>query len=465
MSAGGGYMVTGFTKLIMRDMAAAQDRQIFLSPRNGKAPSGSAQVCNASICPDSLHSDRCLFIDFGCQAPMVSTLTGSSYGIHEYLFIGEYSGAVLSWYRHPDNEASWDYPEWSNAGAFAVSCARNNRDEAHAIYFVNLNDSSYCKAVEGTELAHPFLWVNKLDITNDDSLDLDSLGNYNDPPLNANIGEFAVRMHDFWPKHKDMQIVFVGSSHTAYAIDPVFFSGTPVYNMAFGGSPFVTTVSIIENYLINHCPSIEFIGCDIIPGMMNTPEYFSGMSDLIPNKGFNYDKDHDFWKNGLPANFENLTQLAPRPDLPEFDILGLGKTPCTNWGNANPDIPDPTRINWTIDDSTYKSTFNIVKEVAKSLANKKIHFLMYTTPESPYYRSSGIYGAYGATMETGKAVITQLKALQDSFPGYFHFYDGYLYGNHDYVDSEASDYCHLCTVGAKKFSVRMDSVVHSILGH
>jgi uncharacterized protein (TIGR02171 family) len=457
MSAGGGYMVTGFTKLIMRDMAAAQDRQIFLSPRNGKAPSGSAQVCNASICPDSLHSDRCLFIDFGCQAPMVSTLTGSSYGIHEYLFIGEYSGAILSWYRHPDNEASWDYPEWSNADAFAVSCARNNRDEAHAIYFVNLHDSSYCKVAEGTELAHPFLWVNKLDITNDDSLDLDSLGNYNDPPLGLAEGHFARRMHDFWPKHKDMRIVFVGSSHTANAIDPNFFSGTPVYNMAIEGGAYRLEMSIIQKYLLNHCPSLQLIGCDVIPGCLNLPNLYTEVDDLT--KGYAYDKNHDFWKTGLPANFENLVQLAPVPDDPRIDTLGMIKTECLNWGDTDLTVP-----RWTIDDPTCQSNFRIVKEVARSLANKKIHFLLYTTPESPNYRSFGIYGPYGATFETGKAIVAQFKSLEDSFPPYFHFYNGNLDGYHDYADSEAASPGHVCYIGAKKFSVRMDSVVHAILG-
>ncbi len=247
-SGNGRYMVTGFTQLIMRDMEAGEDRRLFLSPQNGKGPSGSTQVCNASICSDPQYNDRCLFIDFGCIPPMKSALTGSSYGIHEYLFIGDYSGAVLSWYRRPEGEASWDYPEWSNVGAFAVACACNDADEAHAIYFVNLRDSSYCKVVEGTELAHPFLWVNRPDIIMSDSLDLDSLGHYNDPPLIYNLGDFTKRMHEFWRKHNEMKIIFVGTSHSANAIDPRCFSGMPAYNMAFSGAPFFIVKSIIENY-------------------------------------------------------------------------------------------------------------------------------------------------------------------------------------------------------------------------
>jgi uncharacterized protein (TIGR02171 family) len=454
----GRFIVTGFTNLIMRDMLTGQDRRLFMSPFNGKGPTGSTQVCNVSMCPDSQSNGRCLFVDFGCFAPMVSTLTKTGYGIHEYLFIEEYSGAVLSWYRRPDEEASWNYPEWSNAGAFAVACARNDRDESHAIYFINLDDSSYCKVVEGTELSHPFLWVNKQDIINTDSLDLDSLGNYNDPPLDFSVGQFARRMHDFWRKHEDMRIVFVGSSHTANAIDPNFFSGTPAYNMAVEGGGYMYALSIIKNYLLNHCPSIELIGCDVIPGCLNLSFLYTEPGDHT--KGYDYDKNHRFWETGLPANFENLVQLAPCPIDPRMDTLGMIRTLCVNWGG-----PDLSVSRWTIDDPTCQSNSNIVKELARSLVNKKIHFLLYTTPESPNYRSTGIYGPYGASFETGKAIIAQFKALEDSFPSYFHFYDGNLDGYHDYADSEAADPGHLCHIGAGKFSARMDSVVHSILGH
>jgi hypothetical protein len=56
-----------------------------------------------------------------------------------------------------------------------------------------------------------------------------------------------------------------------------------------------------------------------------------------------------------------------------------------------------------------------------------------------------------------------VKALQDSIPGYFHFYDANGEGNHDYADSEAVDFDHLFPAGARKLSVRLDSVVQAIL--
>jgi hypothetical protein len=88
---------------------------------------------------------------------------------------------------------------------------------------------------------------------------------------------------------------------------------------------------------------------------------------------------------------------------------------------------------------------------------------MYVTPESPSYASTGFYGHNGPSRETGKAIVSQLKTLQDSFPGFFHFYDANLEGAHDYADSEAADFDHLCPLGARKLSVRLDSLVHAIL--
>jgi uncharacterized protein (TIGR02171 family) len=466
-SQNGRFLVTGFTQLIMHDMETAIDRQLFLSPQNGKKSSGSTQVCNASICPDPLYNDRCLFIDFGCPPPMKSTLTGTSYGVHEYLFIEEYSGAVLSWYRCPEGEASWDYPEWSSVSRFAVASARNEQDNAHAIYLVDLLYSNYCKVIEGVELAQPFLWVNIPNFIAQDSLALDSLGYYNDPPLNVATGQFAQRMQDFWRKHDDIRIAFVGSSHTANAIDPNFFTGTTVCNMAIEGGNHSLAITILKNYIFNHCPSIQLIGCDIIPGYMQYPGLFTATQYfLLSNKGYNYDKNHQFWTFGLPKNFGNLAQLAPSPFEPRMDTLGLIKTYCKNWeGGANLWIPDAAELKWTIDDTDCMSNFNDIKDIARMLANKKIHFLMYTTPESPYYQTTGFYGVYGGSFETGKAITSQFKALEDSIPAYFHFYNGNEDGYHDFADSEAADAGHLCYIGAKRFSARMDSVVHSILGH
>jgi hypothetical protein len=97
------------------------------------------------------------------------------------------------------------------------------------------------------------------------------------------------------------------------------------------------------------------------------------------------------------------------------------------------------------------------------LVQKKIHLLLYITPESPYYRFTSWFGVYGPSQVTAQKVITQIEALKDTFPEFFHFYDANNFGNHDYTDEDAYNQDHLCTVGAAKFSHRIDSLVHQIL--
>jgi hypothetical protein len=157
--------------------------------------------------------------------------------------------------------------------------------------------------------------------------------------------------------------------------------------------------------------------------------------------------------------------LVPCPDLPNIDTLGLERAPCMNWGGSAPEIVNSQL--WTFNDSenykAYRINFQKIKDLAQTLANRKIHFLLYITPENPRYGFTDSYCLDGPNRATGEVIVSQLKALQDSIPGYFHFYDANLEGNHDYADSEAYDCDHLCPLGARKLSVRLDSLVHTIL--
>jgi hypothetical protein len=56
----------------------------------------------------------------------------------------------------------------------------------------------------------------------------------------------------------------------------------------------------------------------------------------------------------------------------------------------------------------------------------------------------------------------QLKALESTHSN-FHFYDAYNDGNHDYSDSEAGNWNHLCYRGAAKLTGRIDSLIRLIL--
>ena len=76
-----------------------------------------------------------MFLDFGSSS---SSLIGTSYGIHQYIFIADFSGNVISWLKYPDGENAWDYPRWSSNGRFAVAAARDAADESRSIYVIDL---------------------------------------------------------------------------------------------------------------------------------------------------------------------------------------------------------------------------------------------------------------------------------------------------------------------------------------
>jgi hypothetical protein len=138
----------------------------------------------------------------------------------------------------------------------------------------------------------------------------------------------------------------------------------------------------------------------------------------------------------------------------------LSFTDCAGWGGANPDLG--CCVDWTITDSNYIANFNTVAQLAQDLAALKIHFLMINFPESPAYKNTDHYGRDGPSWPTGKAVMAQFQSLGNGNP-YFHFYDAYQNGNHDYTDEDASNWNHLCHVGAAKISARLDSLIQGIL--
>jgi uncharacterized protein (TIGR02171 family) len=457
------YIVTGYTRLIMRDRFNKIERQLFTYPNNGKGPSGSTQACNVSIAPDTvLGGGRCLFLDFG-TGQETSSLTGTRYGVHEYLLMAGFNGNVLSWYKCPPGEASWDHAEWSNAGRFAVSGSRNAANDMRAIWAIDLVSSTYQKIVEGTELEHPALWMASPTLPNPDSLSLDSLGRYMSPLLHDNQLYFTNRMLPFWRKFSQMEIVFFGSSHFEMGIDPRYFTVKPAFNMAMAGGDLAGCLTLIKDYALNHCPLLKCVGLDIMIGWLNRQGGSQTFSyGVALSKGYNYDKNHGFWAGGLPQNFENLIGLAPGPAFPAVDELGLEHQPSLGWGGAEPLIEGA--IDWTAEDPNVAANLDSVRALSALLAAKGIHLVLIVMPESPYYRSTAAYTRYGPTRPEGEKIIAKLDSLALSNP-YCHFYDANLGGNHDYNEGDAYDWDHLSETGAKKMSQRLDSLVHALLGY
>jgi uncharacterized protein (TIGR02171 family) len=459
ISHNGNYATTGYTKLLMYGLTTQETRQIFVYPFNGKNASGSTQVCNVSISPDRIFNDRCLFLDFGY--PGVSSITGCSYRIHEYLFMSEFSGQTLAWFYRPADASTWEDVEWSNVYRFAVASSQESSGAMQNVYIIDLLGGIFLKVVHGIEIRQPGLWVTNV-LTDTLGLSIDSLGAYNDPPLDLTQALFASRMHFFWPVCDSIQYAFVGSSHTAQSIDPHAFRQRRVYNLAYSMCDPPTTCSMIRNYILNHCRNIKFIGIDFLPYFLGLP---NGMNNhfataLQISKGYQYDSLKFFWKAGL----SNFTKLAltnkPYTIFSNMDSLNLESAPCGGWGGDNPSVTGGA--GWDTTSPNYEANMAIWESLILELNGLGIEVLFYITPESPAFAANGFFGPVGPSLETGKEIVAHVKQLETKYP-LFHLYDAYQFGNHDYTNSDASDPDHLCAVGAWKFSTRLDSVISTFM--
>ncbi len=463
LSTNGNFILASYPNLLMRDLSTGQVKQLFCYPHNGKSASGSSQACNASMSPDTGANPRCLFLDFGSSTP--STITGCSYGIHQYLFVSSFQDSVTAWLNCPAGEASWDFTKWSNRPEFAVASGEFASGQANALYLIDIDDRFSVQLASGVQLEQPSLWTGPIMISQY-GYALDSIGLYDVPDVGQS--QIAYGLHLFWTRQSQLDLLFTGNSWIQAGIDCGQFTGHQALSTAFSGAGLAGVTNIITNYFVPHTPKLRLIGMPIffqelsLPSCELSTTWWSSM--MGQSKGYNYDQNHNFWNTGLPSNFISVITNAVYPNLNVpggLDTLGEWQNSCNGWGGPEPDTSQAL-TNWTIDDSVYRANLNSLISLIELLTSHQIHLLAISFPESPYYKNFDRYGMYGPTMETGIAVMAQLDSLQKVYP-YFHVYDAYLNGNNDYTDNDAHDADHLCPVGAAKLSGRLAVVIDSIL--
>jgi len=63
--------------------------------------------------------------------------------------------------------------------------------------------------------------------------------------------------------------------------------------------------------------------------------------------------------------------------------------------------------------------------------------------------------------QPGMGCGTEMKSLETVNP-YFHLYDACNFGDHDFTDADAFNWNHLCSSGAAKITMRLDTIIHGI---
>ena len=458
ISVNGQYAVTGYTRLMMKDIVAnSAGQQMFLSPENGKDGNGSTQVCNVSISPDTGSSVRCLFLDFGYLTG-TSTVTGCSYGQHEYVFVSTMSDSIVNYMHCPAGEQEWDNPKWSNQPRFAVGCGRNSAGQAHAIYAIDLMSRSSKQIVTGTELQQPYMRVGPLSYS---YLASDSLGRYNDPPTDDCRILFADKLLLFWRLFDSAEVIATGSSHTDMGFDPAMITGFKAFNIGVSGSDLTYQKVSIIDYIIKHCSNIRVICSSFDFFSLADPNggaSFAGCA--AQSKGYVYDSCHGFWPGGVSSDLINLILQVPIPFPGDTLNSGFFNAPSMGWG-ANP--PPITRsITWDTNDINYQQNLATIIMLADTLRYRGIHWIMVNFPVSPYYKDTPSYSCYGPSWQTAHNVLQQIQNIEASNP-FFHLYDANNNGNNDYIYEDFYDEDHLSGQGAAKLSLRVDSIIHTIL--
>jgi hypothetical protein len=461
LSVNGRYAVTGFTRLKRRDMVSGSDSQLFVSPQNGKATDdgSSLQVCNVSMSPDRGDSVRCMFLDFGYSGR--STVTGGSYGVHEYLFVGDMAGRILEYMRCPSGEQSWDGVEWSNQVRFGVGCGRNGAGQAHAVYAIDLEKTNSKPLVTGTEIQQPYLLADH-SISNE----LDSLGRYNDPSIGGDPQTvLATKLLMFWRFVDSLEIAVIGSSQALFGFDPGIFAreGLTALNMASPVGDLHMQSDIILNYLLKHCPDLKIICSSVDVGWLNVPNGDHSWSKGVgQSNGYKFDSCHDFWSAGVPRYFYEIINQVPFAYPLNISDLGFLAEVPQGWGDSLPPNMGGNTLTWDTSDVNYRHNLATIGMLADTLRLRRIHWIMINFPSSPNYKNTSAYTPFGPSRPTGHAIISDIKKL-DAANDYFDVYDANNDGDHDYGDTDAADFNHLSVYGAAKLTGRIKVKIDSIL--
>ena len=366
LSADGRFIVTGSSRLRIKDLQEGAIKTLFTSPANGKDAQGSIQVCNVSMSPGA--QSNILFLDLGYFR--ISSIVGTPYGFHEYMFISDVNGSIQKWFQQPGGSEGWKDCEWSNQPSFIIS----GIGQTNAIYSLNIHNSNISQIVTGTNLREPALWIAD-SFSFNSSLDLDSLGHYNDPQSDQWQMELASKMPSFWRVCDSVNAFCVGSSQAQDGIDPREIKNVKMYNLAFGAGDLKSVVILVHNYILLHSPKVRLIIMSLDPGWLNYEEgsrtWNSGMANT---KGFNYDKNHFFWSGGLPLNFKEYISVAPNPHT-GFDVndqAGHNANTSNGWATIN---CDPANNNWDTSSSNYKSNLELIRALGRDLSARNMVLL------------------------------------------------------------------------------------------
>ena len=418
---------------------------------------GGEQACNASLSKDGMN--QTLFLDFGGNTGR--EFANTKYGVHERLLVADSSGNLVHAIPAPNGYA-FDHSEWSGRENWAVASLVNVNGEHTKLVLVNVLDSSVVELAEGEDLWHPNLWVMPQIASGDGFLDLDSAGMYWDPIYQSGEKPAALKMRMFWDRRDSLEVIAVGSSRTERGFDPRQIS-KPTLNFGFIGGDMWAELYVADNYVVPHAKKLKYLILEISFELMRNDKSARMQSVFEQASGYFYDRNHNFWKDGVPENFMQAVDANVRytsdDSLNYVETHGLLRIDAYGWRDDVELKRDSIMADYL--NRRYEESIDSLTAFIDSTKNKGFKIIGLIYPQSPKYAETGSYGRHGIQRSVVMKTMAYLDSLSEVYP-HFMVMDENKYGAHDYTDSMANDYDHLAAAGAEHLSIRVDSLLKTL---
>ena len=414
------------------------------------------QACNVSIAKDG--SKRTLFLDFGGETG--HKFVGEKYDTHERLLIADSTGKLIQSVAAPDG-FTFDHTEWVSGAKDLVVATLVNINNAHVkIVLVNLFDGSVVDIAEGDDLYHPSMWVKKIvPPSENDKLDPDSACVYMTENSDIATRLMKVKMDYFWQYKDTAEIVIIGSSRSFAGMDAEYIKSGFAINMAYSAQDMMSTHFFIKNYILPLLPKLKVIALtlDYDRWYVKDENWKSWFSNI---PGYEYDKNHGYWQDGLIGDMVAASQAALNPNEAEYELYGyhrgLYKSPVVGWGSDIPSVDENPE--WYKDKSGFNFNYQKLTEILELAKNFDVRVVGVVYPQSPNFLKTIAWGRYGPTREAAKTIQTEVQNLTKKYSN-FEILDEYHDGYHDFTQEMFSNEDHLGLEGAIVMASRLDSLL------
>lgn len=428
------------------------------------------QACNVSLSQDG--TNRTLFLDFG--GDLGRTFVGYRYSSHEQMLVVDQNGNLIHMVQAPLGY-SFDHSEWAPRGYTAAAAAGLavaslvNSDGAHEkLALINLTTNDVVYLVGGDELWHPCLWIKPMQSAivpgpaDEPVLAAESAGVYLLPFYSEEAAVSRLKMEMFWRYIDKSQVLVYGSSRVEQAVVPEYTEEIELLNLAVMGIDVNRDLYFAKNYGMNHSGNLKAIALSLDFDYWRP---FGGILDkIIAYPGYIYDRNHDFWKDGIPRTLLEKVEYSysPSADLRQcYSQRGAALASAGAWDKDGLEVLEDSTV--LEDRMVYiDSVINEISRLAEDCASRNIHLIGIVFPQAPQYKNTGSFGLYGIQRSVAERIIARFDSLAQSNP-FFHLMDENKMGDHDYTDEEAANRDHLSVKGARKFTGRFVALLKSIL--